>query len=271
VDGFRKFLRSIPNRFLWLLVLTPILAVSGWSAYFIGRYLGMPAPIAASVSACLDGTALLAADYSVKYAQAGMGDGGPKFVVWLFAGTAAFIQTRHALIGNELPGSWVLWAALPVAAATVFELHLKWTKRKAKARSGVAYPKPLPSFGLITWVYYPISTHFRLRDVVGERREVMLEAAKTIDFVPKRSMVSVGVSPEFETSTDDTSETTETPEFQTQEQTTPRVSRARQAPELPDGVTVLDVRRWAKQHGYKKARGPLPGSVVEAYVSAHSG
>jgi hypothetical protein len=132
------------------------------------------------MSTCFDGVALLAADYSVKYAQAGLSGSWPRSVVRIFALTAAFLQTYHAKLGHEPTGGWVLWAALPVGAVTVYEIHIRWERRRALARSGAIYPAPLPSFGIVTWVLFPFSTLDKMRDIVQARRTALVRAANEV-------------------------------------------------------------------------------------------
>jgi hypothetical protein len=178
--GVRRVLRAFVSSFLWLVVLTPILAVSAYSLYWVARHFGVPWYFAIAMSTCFDGVALLAADYSVKYAQAGLSGSWPRSVVRIFALTAAFLQTYHAKLGHEPTGGWVLWAALPIGAVTVYEIHIRWERRKALARSGSIYPAPLPSFGIVTWLLFPLSTLDKLRDIVHARRTALVRAANEV-------------------------------------------------------------------------------------------
>ena len=81
----RLAIKRVVGGFLWLVVLVPILGVSAYSLYFIGRYLGAPPYIAIAFSTCFDGVALFAARKSVDYAQAGLSGSFPAPVVRLFA------------------------------------------------------------------------------------------------------------------------------------------------------------------------------------------
>lgn len=164
--------------FLWLAVLGPILGVSAWSMYYVARYLGAPPAVAICASTCFDGVALLCADYSLRYAQAGLSGSVARTVVRLFALLGAYIQTLHAKIGGGPPGSWLFWASLPIGAVTVYEVHIRFERRKALAQSGVHYPAPLPAFGLVTWALFPIKTYKSLREIVGKRKEAILVAAR---------------------------------------------------------------------------------------------
>jgi hypothetical protein len=176
----RKGLRIFLSSSLWLVVLVPILAVSAYSLYWVARHFGVPWYFAMAMSTCFDGVALLAADYSVKYAQSGLSGSWPRTVVRIFALTAAFLQTYHARLGDEPAGSWVLWAALPLGAVTVYEIHIRWERRRALARMGVIYPAPLPSFGLVTWVMFPTTTYKQLKEIVGARRAALASAASAV-------------------------------------------------------------------------------------------
>lgn len=180
VDSLKRAIKVVIGGFLWLVVLVPILGVSAYSLYFIGRYLGAPWYIAIAFSTCFDGVALFAARKSVDYAQAGLSGSFPRIVVRTFALLAAFIQTFHSRITGELPGAWILWASLPIGAMVVYEIHIRWERRKALARAGSIYPSPLPAFGLMTWILFPFSTLNKLRDITKARREALVLAANVV-------------------------------------------------------------------------------------------
>jgi Protein of unknown function (DUF2637) len=164
------------HRFLWLAVLTPVLAVSAYSLFWVGRHLGMPPWIAVAVSTCFDGVALTAANYSLRYAEERMGGSFPRAVVRIFAGVGAYVQTLHATLAHEPAGSWVLWASLPFSAVIVYEIHLRWARRKALAAAGFLFPEPLPSFGVVTWVLFPFATLRVTRTIVEARRTAVADA-----------------------------------------------------------------------------------------------
>jgi Protein of unknown function (DUF2637) len=176
----RAGISRIIGGFLWLVVLVPILGVSAYSLFYIGIRLGVPPYIAIAFSTCFDGVALFAARKSVDYAQAGLSGSLPRFVVRLFALLAAFLQTFHAKLDNEPRGAWILWASLPIGAMLVYEMHIRWEKRKALARAGSIYPSPLPSFGLMTWILFPLSTLNQLRTITLARRGALVTAANVV-------------------------------------------------------------------------------------------
>jgi len=161
------------SRFLWLIVLAPILGVSAYSFTWIGIHFSVPVVIAIFISTCFDGAALVAADYSLKYAEKGMSPAKPQTVVRLIALTAAFLQTFHAKLAGEPRGAWVIWAALPLIAVVLYDIHISFERRKALARSGQVYPAPLPKWGAATWVLFPLSTLNAFRDVALARREAL--------------------------------------------------------------------------------------------------
>jgi hypothetical protein len=173
-----RVVKAIANRSLWLIVLVPILAVSGYSLFYVARYLGVPPPFAVVMSTCFDGTALIAAEYSLRYAQVGLSGSGPRAVVRIFALIAAWLQTLHARIGHEPPGAWALWAALPIAAVVVYDIHIRWERRRALANAGVIYPAPLPAFGLSTWVLFPFASLGGLRGIVERRKNAIIANAE---------------------------------------------------------------------------------------------
>lgn len=188
-EAFRKGVRSFVSGSLWAIILIPILAVSGYSLYFVARYLQAPWYIAIALSTCFDGVAILAADYSVRYAELGLSGGVPRTIVRLFALIGAFLQTFHARLGHEPAGSWVLWASLPIGAVLVYEMHIRWARRKALARGGHVYPAPLPSFGLMAWVLFPWTTLVKMRVIVERRRGALVAAAEKVtdDFIKRTS------------------------------------------------------------------------------------
>ena len=252
--------------------------MSAYSLYFIGRYLGAPPYIAIAFSTCFDGVALFAARKSVDYAQAGLSGSFPKFVVRLFAFTAAFLQTFHARIGHELPGAWVLWASLPIGAMLVYEMHIRWERRKALARSGSIYPAPLPSFGMMSWVLFPLSTLSKLRDITEARRNALVTAANIVvaDFQREASRVR-NTRERIEPSAEATSEPAEADvapadviEKHRQRRTaTPAASGTWEAKRKPD----IHIREWARSRpeyaGRVGERGRVPADIKLAYNLAH--
>jgi hypothetical protein len=164
------------GRVLWLIILAPVLGVSAYSMFFVARHLGAPPPVAACFSACLDGVALLAANYSLRYAQEGLSGALPRTVVWVVALLGALIQTLHVTLGDEPRLAALFWASLPISAVVVYEMHMRWERRVALARVGVTHPTPLPSFGFITWLLFPLSTLSALEAIVLRRRAAIAEA-----------------------------------------------------------------------------------------------
>lgn len=242
LDTLRRALRTIVGGFLWLVVLVPILGVSAYSLYYIGRYLGAPWFIAIAFSTCFDGVALFAARKSVDYAQAGLSGSFPRFIVRLFAFTAAFLQTLHARIDHELPGSWILWASLPIGAMVVYEIHIRWERRKALARAGSIYPSPLPSFGIMSWILFPLSTLNKLRDITVARRDALVAAATTVvaDFRREAERVR---------------------------NTRERVSEPAPAPQEPADPAVVEPESVLQAH---RARREASGSTGTGWAQAHS-
>ena len=180
MNRLRRAVSVVISSFLWLVVLVPILGVSAYSLFYIGIWLGAPWYIAIAFSTCFDGVALFAARKSVDYAQAGLSGSFPRFVVRLFAFGAAYLQTLHAQINNEPRKAAILWAALPIGAMLVYEMHIRWERRKALARAGSTYPSPLPSFGLMSWLLFPFSTLNQLRDITKARRAALVIVANTV-------------------------------------------------------------------------------------------
>jgi len=247
-------MRSLTSRFLWLVVLTPILAISGFSLFYVARHLGVPAWIAVGLSTCYDGAALKCADYSLKYAQERMPSAVPRIAVWAFALTGAYLQTLHARLGNEPAQSWLLWASLPVIAVVVYEVHIRYERRKALAKAGVAYPAPLPSFGFVSWVLFPYKTTTSLRGIVENRSAAIVTHAKQAAIFPPKPTKTVAIEAEHDDSPTLTL---------VAGSTNARHANARHA-------NAKQVRAWAKANGYDIGdRARIPGKVWEDYEAAH--
>jgi hypothetical protein len=162
------------SRFGWAVVLTATLSMSAYSLFYVGRHLGMPWYFAAIVSLCFDGVAVLAADYSLRYARMGLTATGPQMTVFLFGGLSAYLNTLHAYFGHEIPIAKVLWAAPPVAAILVFEFHTKW-ERLSALRAANRVAEALPPLGRPSWMHHPIASLRAIRAISGERLTVILE------------------------------------------------------------------------------------------------
>lgn len=252
---------SWASRFLWLLVLTPVLAISGYSLFYVARHLGVPAPFALGMSTVFDGGAILCADYSLKYAQEGLSGSVPRTAVRILALIGAYVQTFHARLGGELSGAWVLWASLPLVAVTIYEIHLRWERRKALAAAGVIYPASLPAFGLATWVLFPFKTIGALRTIVGDRREAMIASAKNLQRVTVKASEASNVKH------------TVTPPARPRiipAQPTGKQRTAKAAEHSP----VKHIRQWAREQtdadgffmGWKVSVGArIPQRVIERY------
>ena len=186
MNRLRRAVSVVISSFLWLVVLVPILGVSAYSLFYIGIWLGAPWYIAIAFSTCFDGVALFAARKSVDYAQAGLSGSFPRFVVRLFAFGAAYLQTLHAQINNEPRKAAILWAALPIGAMLVYEMHIRWERRKALARAGSTYPSPLPSFGLMSWLLFPSPRLTPLRDIPARRAALVIVARHRCRGLPPR-------------------------------------------------------------------------------------
>jgi uncharacterized protein DUF2637 len=231
---------AITGQFLWVIILIPILGVSGYSFYIIARYFGVPPIVAIAMSTCFDGVALLAATYAIRYAEKGLNGSGPRMAVRLFVAIGAF----HARITHEPNGAWILWASLPIAAAVVYEIHLRWAKKEALARADSSSP----AFGALSWILFPLDTLSALRDVIRQRMEFV--RAQSL----RRTKV-VGIIAEDNE-----------PKAPPRLHTVGGRKRSKHAP-------VAHIRRWAKQQPEYASRvgdfARLPADVVDAYYRAH--
>lgn len=232
------------GQFLWIIILVPILGVSGYSFYVIARYFGVPSIIAISMSTCFDGVALLAATYAIRYAEKGLNGSGPRTAVRVFVAIGAFLQTFHARITHEPNGAWLLWASLPIAAAVVYEIHLRWAKKEALAKADASSP----SFGALSWILFPAQTLSALRDVIRQRMEFIRAQAM------RRTKVVNIIAEDRE------------PKAPQRLHAVGGKKRSKHAP-------VAHIRRWAKQQPQFAGRvgdfARLPNDVVDAYYRAH--
>jgi hypothetical protein len=270
----KRAVSVVTGGFLWLVVLVPILGVSAYSLYYIGRYLGAPWYIAIAFSTCFDGVALFAARKSVDYAQAGLSGSFPKFVVRLFALTAAFLQTLHVRINHEPRAAAILWASLPIGAMLVYEMHIRWERRKALARAGVAYPSPLPSFGLMTWVLFPLSTLNKLRDITVARRTALVTVATTVvsDFQAQTAKIR-NTRERIAEPVEATASAEVVPEAVVAEHRARRTApAARTSPATANGNRrpKAGMREWLKAEGHAIGDyGRIPQPLQDLYWKAH--
>jgi hypothetical protein len=218
------------------------LGVSGYSFYIIARYFGVPPLIAIAMSTCFDGVALLAATYAIRYAEKGLNGSGPRTAVRVFVAIGAYLQTFHARITHEPNGAWLLWASLPIAAAVVYEIHLRWAKRSALARADAASP----AFGALSWLLFPMDTLRSLRDVIRQR----------IEFIRTQAMKRTKV----------VSLITNDDEPKAPPQLRPVGGSKRDRKHAP----VRHIRQWAKDEGYDVSDfARLPRDIHVAYAKAH--
>lgn len=161
-------------RFGWAIVLTATLSMSAYSLFYVGRNLGMPWYFAAIVSMCFDGVAVLAADYSLRYARLGLTATGPQLTVIVFGALSAYLNTLHAYFGHEIPMAKLLWAAPPVAAILVFEFHTKWERLTALRNAG-RVAEALPPLGRHSWLHHPVASLRTIRVISGERLITIVE------------------------------------------------------------------------------------------------
>jgi hypothetical protein len=261
------------DRFLWAVLMAPILGISGWSLYWVATYLHSPVPVAVALSTCFDGVAIIAAKYSVRYAQANMSGSFPRTVVRVFAGVGAYLQTLHARLGHEPAGAQVLWGSLPIAAAVVYEIHLRWEKRKAMSAAGAAYPRPLPSFGLTAWLLFPWPTYKVLRGIVKNRIE-HLDATARVTLNPSKA--NALEEPKAKPVVKAKAEPVEAP-VDAEVPAPPK-----QRPAKPKRVYKNDeltlrrektraMRVWAREHGWPNLgdTGQIPREAESAYDAAH--
>ena len=276
--------RGSARGMIWLVVLGVALSISAYSLFFVARTLGVPKLFAAGFSTAYDGVALIAADKSLQFAQEGKSGAFPRFVMVLFAGLSAFLNSLHAIFGHENPLAIPMWAGLPLAAVAAFEIHTSQARTRAHARFGYAYPAPIPKFGGWKWSLFPWATLKDLKGIVGHRGKAIVQANLAITTLPERRTTrqlppnederpAERPAPERQaertTQPDGTNEQAVNDEQPASQGTTAEhpaanvypLGRARHAPER-------HIRDWAKDKGYKvAARGALPQWMKEEYAN----
>lgn len=269
---------------LWLAVLSVILSISAYSLYFVARHLGVPRLFAIGMSTAYDGTALLAADKSLQYAQEGRSGSVPRLEMVVFAGLSAWLNALHSILGHESPLAIPMWAGLPIAAAAVFELHTSQARARAMARQGKRYPAPLPSWGGVTWMLFPLKTLKDLRGYVSSRASGLAKAQGAIlaaeSAVPKPANRPL-TGPKPKPATNDPAKINE-PANRTANETPnePANANAGQDAEIIDinRESPRDIRAWARANDIRKPNGEslsdrarIPESVKQAYRAANGG
>jgi hypothetical protein len=246
------------NRFGWLIVMTAAFAFSTWSLFVIARHYGAPAPAAVIVSLFFDGAAVLCADYSLKYARTGDSGFIPQCGVFTLAGLSSYLNSQHAALNHNPPAARVLYAAPPIVAVAIYELHVRWERRRALRNSG-RIPAAMPVFGRYAWALFPVRTVKVLRSITAGRL-AMIHATNT----PAMFLNSSAEFPELPAEFSGTN-----PGFALMPGQSPVSS-----PELPGGADAVSgsparVRLWARSVGIQvNRRGPIPKSTIDAYFAA---
>lgn len=242
-------MKNFTQRIGWTLVLGCCLGVSAWSLFYVARKEGAPVLIAAVVSTCFDGVALLCADYSLRYVRSGDSGIIPRLAVYCFAGASAYINSMHAVIAHQGNFARVLWAVPSIAAVVVFEIHARHEKRLALARLNKTLP-PLPALGILAWFLFPIESFRTVRRLIAYQRRQMLaryapgaftrdsgpEADSLPDPAESNGTIGGSFAPEIETS------------------------------QVVSIVPMAVIRAWALGRGYPvNSRGSVPADIIARY------
>jgi hypothetical protein len=235
-------------RFGWLIILAGTLSISWWSLYFVARYEGAPAPIAGVVSTAFDGVALLSADYALRYARQGLSGIGPRITVYVFAGLSAYINSRHAVILHEPEFAQILWAVPSIGAILVYEFHVRWERRNALALKG-RIAAPLPTYGMWTWLRFPVKTLRRISAVIDYRSQAITDRN-----------IPVGKTGNSGTQSETSEDSAELPS------SSPKLFA------VEKGVSPEVIRQWANSRGFLvNSRGPIPADIERRYYSEIEG
>jgi hypothetical protein len=224
----RFTLEKLLSRIGWLVVAGAALSLSAYSLYWVGIHYGLPPILAGLVSAAFDGAALVCADLALRYARSHGDSGfGPRLGVFILAGASAYLNMQHAIINGDPPAARVLYAAPPITAIAIYELHIRWERRGALRKAG-RVPAALPAFGRYAWLLFPLRTLGVMRRIVAHRLNVLETNAGV-----SRSISGVSGS----------------------------------MPELDGTPDQRMVRVWARMQGLPVGeRGPIPAQITERYM-----
>jgi Protein of unknown function (DUF2637) len=268
---------ALIRSFIWLIVFPAALFLSGWSLYWLMRHWGAPPFVAVFASACTDGVAIYAADQCLSAIQEGSRGTWERVIVFVFALAGAWINRYHAIaLGEPLPAQ-VGWAIPTLAAAVVYDLKHRKTRRKYRQkqyeRTGQAYPD------LGTWLFFPFkslawSMDYAWSSVPARTARHWWERDQAVvkpEIAPKRPLITLSAGPNLELNDVNTEPYPVT--------NTNKPNPANRPNPKPANVTNLtgrpkpsDVRAWAKANGWPDLadRARLPRDCWEAYYNAHS-
>ena len=155
-------------RWAWVAVLGTALALSWWSLDALASHYGMPAPLAAMVSATFDGAALVAADLAMRRAAVADSAVAVKLLMLITVGLSAWLNFEHGMLLGYPVAVRVLFAAPSVIGGSLFELQLQSLHRARLHELGKT-AQPLPRFGMVVWMFHPIAALRRLSQIAGSR------------------------------------------------------------------------------------------------------
>lgn len=221
------------GRLGWIVVVVSALTLSAWSLYWVGRKYGLPMPLAIIVSAAFDGAAIACADLALKYARTNGDSGlGPRMMVFLLAGTSAYLNVQHAVLTHDPFAARILYAMPPITAVTLFEFHSRYERRGALRRAGRIAGK-LPLIDRWAWVLFPARTLGVVRAIVDHRLQVTVARATVSESSESFGSLTVVHGKTFES----------------------------------NGDNPQAIRDWARTRGISiGARGSIPQEITMAYM-----
>lgn len=152
----------------WLVVLGTALALSWWSLDALALRFGIPALLAAMVSATFDGAALVAAGLALRRAAVADSAAAVKLLMICTVGLSAWLNYEHGMLLGYPLVARVLFAAPSVISGWLFELQLRSLHGARVHEMGRAAP-PLPRFGIIVWMFHPWAALRHLSRIAGSR------------------------------------------------------------------------------------------------------
>lgn len=242
---------NTPERIAPILVITAALSFSAWSLFYVARHFGAPLFVAVIVSTIFDGGAIHLANLAMRHTREGDSGFGPRFMVLILAGLSAWLNMFHASLGHYPADSRIFFAAPPVVAVIVYEFTVRFLYRRTLRNLG-NIPAPMPKYGLLSWVLFPVRTLNANRTVVRYRGNVTTSIATggilsgvtgAFGQLPRTSGQTPGM-------------------FGPNPQTFGEL--------LPGTVpNSRDVREWARQAGLTRARtGPISAEIMARYLQA---
>lgn len=138
----------------------------------------------------LDFAAVLCIFVAVYSSWRGESGGAAHLLVWVFAGSSAFANFRHAARLDAVDAVW-FFPAMSILGVVLLEVVIRKIRRWARSVNG-AYEPPLPSFRVLRWIVARRETYAAWKFAVVEGISTPREAVNAVrgEVVPVKSVQS---------------------------------------------------------------------------------